>query len=1307
MLRGENNRPGGRATVDERFGNLDQRVSASALLGYLNFSEGRPDPRWQRQLNEAFALLAERGGAAPWQALYDWLSTRLEALRAEGAAAFRDVTQARAVLDLALGKLLRAYRRHHADLLGQRSDAELLQPFFLARAVEAVLAQGGPWDEEERTLAGALARLNDFVGYRPLAVLETRPRGEVYDHERVRPIPLFLRGAGVAWGNYRELLARALDILAETDPALLAEAEFDLQLLDELAVDPRAYDHGHPVNRRPNYVFGEWDPHHIDNQGRYRRFVTRPVVLDALLERVEQAGGRDRGELLVEAAAVLAGTMLMAAGISGSGPTAHDSGATLARLMPGIARCRETFYARLLERVPGAHGERLRQEVATTRQPFGGARQHLNQVLARQRATQLQQRFLALLFADMGYPDAGRRAAAHIPAASLRLFGEVLARLATIQHLADRGEPAAAAPLLAEAEDLLQRGIACGAFADPWNVLGFQGLFPLSPAREDSVRDTRVDDLLGVVEQLFRAYARLLSEAAARGEEGLVAALTAGMRRLATWWDRFATVEVSGVRRVHGGEATASAEHVAGALARWHERGEAAADLAFWRQHLEGFRSPKAFALVVDALLRKADFRAALALLMSWLGQVEQVPLDDGEHSFHSLALRWMLGVSSREGSAAWPLVTRFLDHLEANAEDYWEVPSIGPEVLPMPREAEADDEEDLYGAAYEDVTYRDSADDEQEGSVADGGTLGREFVLEGQAEPVAGRLRFLSTVARLWMLAAREAARQPEAPGRAEHLAGWLAAARTKEEQLLALLDALHACPIPEPLGAQEAIMEYDRRRLLKLQLLHQAIVTCLDAAMAVGALRGALGQAEDSPSWEPWAIRLEQAVLQGDPAEARALLPRFLAEFRQEPLLFVPLEHGGEPRQILRARLAQTVLQALVATLPRLGLLRETYHLLRAARAMEQAHAVSGRGMTEFNHLFEAAFQGVLEAAVFAADDWDAAHGDDRPLVEVVEALTRPFLLLWIEHSRSVQLSALEAVPSDQEWAEVCEFVRRYGGDLFHAAFMSLANLRGIVHQGVGAYLDHLIANPDPLHPIRLVEELDAGLARGPVERRLQLVLLAIVENYEEYRDYNTTVAQSDYGQNLHALLDFLRLKASYERWAWQLRPRVLAHEVLARSGRAEAAVLWQEAFAQATQELAAEHLAALARLEQTHGMRLGTVADRLREQFVAPLAVDRLCALVEPAMEEASGPGPFPSFARLEEELGPFIAAPSGVGLDVPAWLRRLEAEVQRARAVRGALGVLAESLLQVPERSLSWEELQQQLQTWEEPLGGGGV
>ena len=45
-----------------------------------------------------------------------------------------------------------------------------------------------------------------------------------------------------------------------------------------------------------------------------------------------------------------------------------------------------TFYEELLARTAGPHGDRLRSEAQRTRQPFGGARQHLNHELARRRA---------------------------------------------------------------------------------------------------------------------------------------------------------------------------------------------------------------------------------------------------------------------------------------------------------------------------------------------------------------------------------------------------------------------------------------------------------------------------------------------------------------------------------------------------------------------------------------------------------------------------------------------------------------------------------------------------------------------------------------------------------------------------------------------------------------------------------------------------------------------------------------------------------------------------------------------------------
>src|SRR5262249_50423354 len=161
--------------------------------------------------------------AEPWRALHEALAAKLHELHVANSAAFQDVRQAEAVLSLTFDNLLPGYRRHHTDLLFHLSDEELFQPFFLARVFEAVLSQGSPWDEGDRIVSGALKQLSDFVGHRPIAILETRPKGEPYEHERVRPIPLYLRGAGVGFGRYAELIGKGLELLAATDPGILAE----------------------------------------------------------------------------------------------------------------------------------------------------------------------------------------------------------------------------------------------------------------------------------------------------------------------------------------------------------------------------------------------------------------------------------------------------------------------------------------------------------------------------------------------------------------------------------------------------------------------------------------------------------------------------------------------------------------------------------------------------------------------------------------------------------------------------------------------------------------------------------------------------------------------------------------------------------------------------------------------------------------------------------------------------------------------------------------------------------------------------
>ena len=115
--------------------------------------------------------------------------------------------------------------------------------------------------------------------------------------------------------------------------------------------------------------------------------------------------------------------------------------------------------------------------------------------------------------------------------------------------------------------------------------------------------------------------------------------------------------------------------------------------------------------------------------------------------------------------------------------------------------------------------------------------------------------------------------------------------------------------------------------------------------------------------------------------------------------------------------------------------------------------------------------------------------------------------------------------------------------------------------------------------------------------------------MENYPEYVDYNSTTTQSDRGEMLYTLLDYLRLRASYDRVAWNLQPVVLAHEVLVRSGHDEAAEVWRAAVSERTASIAEDHLKRFQRLNRKYGMRLPSIADRLGERFVRPLVVDRL--------------------------------------------------------------------------------------------------
>jgi hypothetical protein len=218
--------------------------------------------------------------------------------------------------------------------------------------------------------------------------------------------------------------------------------------------------------------------------------------------------------------------------------------------------------------------------------------------------------------------------------------------------------------------------------------------------------------------------------------------------------------------------------------------------------------------------------------------------------------------------------------------------------------------------------------------------------------------------------------------------------------------------------------------------------------------------------------------------------------------------------------------------------------------------------------------------------------------------------------------------------------------------------------LHQGVREYLETLRDNSDSEESFRLVAELDTAIPLEEAAHWLETAIEAVVENYGEYVDYNSITTQSDRGDMLYTLLDFLRLRANYDRLAWNLRPVAIAHETLVRCGRDGAADIWRLAVAERTTPMADEHQRRFEKLCETYGMRLPSIAGHLAERFVRPLEIDQLCALVRPAIEEIREGRPPASLEQLEEQIVRLTQEPLGAGFELPSWLEALEREVEQS-------------------------------------------
>ena len=629
-------------------------------------------------------------------AFHDQLVNRLKDLESDSAA-FQDSSQSRFAIEVTFDVVLPKYLKFHCDLFFHQTNEILVNSFFLGRTFELVLSEirlrdltsSESFAAVDRTMfsRSVLQRLNDFTGHRPVATLESQ-KHEPYPNERFRPVPIYLQGVGVAHGRYHDLLTETIRLIENTDSHILRAAEFSLERMKELAVDPRAFDFDHPVNQRPNHHFGQWDDDTISIDGYFERFIFHAVTLEALLDRVEACGAEDppvpRDEAMFEAASALACTMLMGSGIAGSAPSTYDSNTTLGTLIPVIAGYRDEFYKKLLANLTGPHQKRLLDEARQRQQPFGAVRQDLNARLAHHRAMQLVNCRLATIFARMGYPEAATKQSKIVPVASARIHCQIDCLLATAHDAVEANNLDRAFSYVPKIFTRLKTGISCGAIVDPWNIIGFDANYSLFPAMENTVRDHRVFDLLDIMDRLFGLLSRITSEAAATDNDLIREDADKEMRLIVDWWRKYAAHEVSSVGAVDPEDLYEAASTVSQALSLWHKGGAAAGDMEFWAPHAEILDSPKAYTLVIDALIQRQDYQTCSALLVHWISQADLVPLELGDSSFHNLMFRWIAEQKMMLGSAdveerqqVWKRIRKFYDFLEVNAGDYWNVPDF------------------------------------------------------------------------------------------------------------------------------------------------------------------------------------------------------------------------------------------------------------------------------------------------------------------------------------------------------------------------------------------------------------------------------------------------------------------------------------------------------------------------------------------------------------------------------------------------------------------------------------------------------
>ncbi|MCS7238688.1 MAG: hypothetical protein NZ899_10525 [Thermoguttaceae bacterium] len=1309
---------------------LDQALRET--VGYLNFSSGQRNPRFFAAVNRLFLEAAgidpQLAEELPRLEFPPDTSVHFQQLLREAPArvrqadpTFRDTRQAENVVRLALDVVIPAYREFHRDLLGFHEPAFFYQPFFVARVLEAILRAGEPWGEEDRIIKEALRLVNDYVGYRPVPVLQTR-RYEPYEHEKICPIPLYLRGAGVAYSPYAPLVAQALRILRDVPHWIARQADFDFDQLEELAVDPRALDFQHPVQHRPNYIYGTWDLHRFDKSGRYCRYVAQQAILDFLTvwinEQLEHGG---RGEDIVfQAAAVFSGTILMAMGVTGGSPAAIPSTENLGRLVVKIAAYREQFYEWLRARAPHSIRTALEDQFNKYRSHFAEVRRSLNRRLNDYRAQQAHRgRFLQLM-AELGQQEVVDRQLDRIYGATGRITTRIYAAIHACQALVEKGDLEKAAAQLPEIFALILRGIDCGGLVDPWNALGFGGLFPLAPSPEDSIPDERIGQLVMLVERLFDLHAELMKAAAAVGKTSLVEAVNNRLRQLAEWWDQFATTKVSEIISFSGRLAQQSAEAVAHAIAAWYQAGAASGDIAFWRQHVGRFPSVKAFFSAAETLLDHGDLVSALALLIQWASLGEEVGIREGSHHLPAVAARWihMLWENSSAGKPRskdspqrfpqpqtpqekWQWTRRFFDYLEANGTQWWQVPSFRlAEDIPQLASGDqgandlegglAPESEDvsssLFAAAYEGVIFRESALDGIDSDLIERGFQRLQSALAEELKRLSDHAFFLAALGGMWQYTAMRVLAHPELDT-AETLERWAQSAATLSKGLERLAVQVLRYPVLPDSPSAEDMSECGMRLQMKDALLArilEAWIKLEEARWMLAVILPGDGWRLFDPSEEHLVAlgQLFRAVLCEGPREVRKAWRLFRAKLGSFSTCFVPIEKGGKPRQFVAARVALQLLSKLLAVLPRRGYLRYSLQLLQELLTAERSRESSGAEASQLALLFFAAAESLTRAVVTSAQAWDVDDDTRRQRsIELINTLLKSIDILWRRYNSRIVLSPIERLSLHWEAVEeLYDFIRRFGRDLFTQTFLNYGNLLTITRMGAANYIKQAIEHAGSAPLPELFEKIRDGIIPLPQAATvLGAIVEPIISHYTHYIDYNASTVESDRGDNLHILLRHLQVVALVDRVTWTYEPYLCVYRTLLKLDQPALAEHVAHLFEQKVRPELDTVSFWLQEVEKLTGVQLATVRRVVDQAIDYPVRVERMrdctrrLACAE-SPEEASA-----AASALEELAEELLRKPRETGFQEPDWLDVIRQEFQRQEKV---IRLLESNLYETP-------------------------